>query len=720
MFGSWRHIWDQDPKARELAQQADSLAEERNKGRQEPPSGDLLAHFSRELHLFKSLYENVPAPDSGGPFQFYRAYAASVISLLPLIEAARWPRWLYLEQALAISSHSGDLLVAALALRNQIEELRTLRELNTYESALPKLVDLQAPFAVTPADCQRMRNHASILWARVLPMMIVPTADQMICKRELPTPIAPEPQALTEAFAALNDYVHPNYGSHVYTIWPEQAIAGEVLLKAFIAIYRAFLGQDWARLALAPAKMVSACVARTNADEVALFVEATLPRLDRALREKHGYQENWTPVPISIFADTLKRNQKSDEDMIQLLTASDFVEELRECREQIEKHLGRLCDILEPSAAPHKTEDILTFPKRATGYGLPASFLYWNQLSAIRGYATRLDQLVDQLGEEGAFPDQPPYDNWVEFLKVSVEFAVTVSIYKMEAMRVAAMRMLNEENFLGAVLCARSLIEHYAVARYLAERFHEAWEKVEEAARSNRDLRQPLAALESDVGRFLAGTKRTAELSTRWRERWSRAGMARHINLEAAIKKCFSEEDYRFFLYAWFSRIIHGDALTGCDLLPTGSNRIVEKQYAKVIGVLAGFENGERTLDIVAPVAIATGRIARPGGIAAAGDMTQLRTAIHSGAVPEVLRPGRDVFGAGTEQDPYRFRKDLVYHDALHSYLGQNGIEWELIEFWPHDCKLGDCVITKDARRLYFVSAQTLPPASFPTTPASF
>ena len=98
-----------------------------------------------------------------------------------------------------------------------------------------------------------------------------------------------------------------------------------------------------------------------------------------------------------------------------------------------------------------------------------------------------------------------------------------------------------------------------------------------------------------------------------------------------------------------------------------------------------------RDQDLTAPFVVITMRMERPGGMASARDETELKSIIRKGMTDRLtFKEGRDVFGSGTQQDPYMFRKDLVYHDALHAYLHQKGIRWRLFGYWPHGGKPGD------------------------------
>jgi len=697
LFPSLHHRWKDEPAMSTLTKEVQLLVTERNKGPKVCPSSEPLRNLAQALQSFRRLYDEVREPDEGGPSQFYRAYAAAICLLRPLIDAAKWPRWLLLEQSLASASRSGDLLAAALALRTQIEVLDDLLLLDTYESRLPRFTQLDSPFPVTAADCQRIRDHATLLWSRFLPMLHTPDREEMTRTPEMPPRIVPRAVDLADAFGALNDYVHPNYGSHVQAIWPEQAGAGIVLLTAFVRIYRTFLALPWTRGTSSSCVPAQAHVTDSSWCERMKFIEQTLPRLCERLRQEHGYPEEWAPDSefLKVFRDRFSHEREEWDDLWAAWpedSGEHFLEPLR-----------RVLECCTRESEPLSPEEVFFFPRDRAGFGLPATPASWLSLSALRHQADTLEQTVSVLAERHAFPVAAPYDNWVEFLRTAIEFSVMVGTHKLGLMRLATMRSVNERNIIGAILCARSVMEHYAVAAWLSERFRSAWDRIEDAARSNRDLVPLLNDLESDVGRFLAGTKRTAEATTEWRSRWVAAGRDRHVNLERAIEKAYEKESPLRFLYDWFCRVIHGDRLTGSDLLEPGSERIVEKQLAKAVMVLAHFERLDVLFEPYGPVASAIGRLARSNWLQNADDLDSVRAAIRNGTIRHLtFKLGRDVFGTGSESEPYYFRADLVYYGAFYAFLEHQGIRNFTRSVWIFCGVPGDRVETEDGRVLYF------------------
>ena len=392
LFPSLHHRWESDPEMSGLCKEAGTLIGERNKGLSVCPSSDPLGDLARTLHNFRHLYDTLPLPDSNGPFQFHREYATAICGLQPLVDASKWPRWLLLERAFSSASTAGDLLAAALVLRTQIETLDDLLLLQAYENHLSEFSQLNSPVPATDADCRRIRDHATMLWARFLPMLEMPDRESMTRKLEMPPRIVPRRVDLAEAFGALNDYFHPNYGSHVQAVWPEQASAGMVLLKSFVTIYRTFLSFDWARRPVGVSIPHDHSKPATSWDQVVMFVDETLPRLSKTLLDEHGYPEEWSLDSsfLSVFRERLAHATRKW-DKFWTARPDDFGGGILET-------LGALAMGVGSESASLSPEDVFYLPKREAGLGLPATVDDWFRLSSLRRCAVTLEQTVSVLG----------------------------------------------------------------------------------------------------------------------------------------------------------------------------------------------------------------------------------------------------------------------------------------------------------------------------------
>jgi hypothetical protein len=705
VFASWRPLWNQDEITKRLADNADSLAQRRNL--MHAGSGeveDLRRLAPRLRHFLLLRREQAEELKQRDPALLYRSYLSGIGEFRPIIEAARWARWLLLEQALADAMQYGDLLFGALVLRTQIEDLGTLLRLEQIERQLR--AEPPAPFSasdVTIPDLAAIEEIVDFLWERFLPRFETLTPEEMGARKRNGR-IIQWPDELAKSFSALNDYVHPNYGSHIAAIFPESSASPIILLTAFNAAYDVFLHLDFVQQRPARQPRSASQPSITYVRVLRRFVEKTLPSLDRLLRSKRSYPEQWAPQPLSIFKNRLER--ETDRHRITadgLLDVDDDTESWQKLQEKTST-LRSLCFAVEPDRE-WSTEDILHFAETHTAPIVALNTAMWVLLASLRDLARTLESGAEQLPTDVLFPRQPPFDPWMYFARDAIQLAILATQHKMDLMRFAALRMVNQSNALGALLCVRSLLEHYAVARELAERFKKGVESIEEAARSGRDVVPQFERLEQDIGRFLIGTKATSEFETRWKERWNQLGIQGHVNVAQAVERTFPQGDWRGLLYAYFPRCAHGEQLTGADVMRTGSELIISVNLAKVVMVLADSEAIEWTLDYFSPVAAAMLRLTRPAGSADAASFDELRRALRKGTTfGQPLKPGRDVHGQGTEGNPYRFREDLEYYETFYQFCRERGIDldrWKR-QVWLADGKRGDCLTSPDGDKLYF------------------
>ena len=199
-------------------------------------NGTLTAEQSLALEAIRPWTDGEPPADiSAHPLIATRLYAA----VAPALRAAAWPRWLLLERTFLDGSNTGDLLFSALAIRTMCEEVQRLHSLDLDAAEIRKL-----------AASEDSRDYARImLFLRMAranldapkdPRNFDPTSWS-----DLDCTATSSPQLQT-ARQALNDYVHPNCGSHIGALFPERAAAARVLLEGIIAAYDEFFALSWA------------------------------------------------------------------------------------------------------------------------------------------------------------------------------------------------------------------------------------------------------------------------------------------------------------------------------------------------------------------------------------------------------------------------------------------------------------------------------------------
>jgi len=642
-------------------------------------------------------------PTRGKEFYFYHAFGRSLLHLQPIVNTLRWVRWLHLERALAVASTTGDLLPAALILRTQIEELSVLCKLQTRERETPhSWEDLDKVKCPSKKQCQLIRSYAILLRDRVLPRISLPSQDALRRRTNLPK----KPQSLDKHFLLLNDYVHPNYGSHVVILRPEQSSIGEVVLKAFVAIYQEFFALDWA--SETPAKSQSRFEARRCANvatvEIATFVETTVPDLEAKLKQ-FGFDEALREKPSRVFRERLEREAQDTASMSGvLLRESDSGGPLDDARKSLIAWLGPLCQSLDQQGEVVTAEQLFDGIRRYSGLGLAPSFCDNLLLASLRGQTDRLEAFCRQLNPAEAFPSQPPYDEWIDFMLGCGGAIINITAIKMKLLGFTAIRMLNARNPLGAVLCARALLEHYACAQSISDRVHQSVKDAEAGSCGGLDPRQALDKLEAAFAVFLSGTKHTDELSTIWKTRFEATRQADFIDLKAITEEVFPKDSFMGYLYALFCRAIHGEMFTGSDLHADIGASNADRLLCRVLMVITEYETIGYLASIVGQMWEAMWKLFRRGGPRDAENLSDLIGHLNRGMLHgNVLDPQRDVFGSGTIEDPFRFRPELDYHSCVHKYLRDAGLEFALATVHKLDNDgLVERVDTVDGQAFYF------------------
>jgi len=200
-------------------------------------------------------------------------------AVAPALRAAAWPRWLFLERAFFDGSNTGDLLFSALVIRTMCEEVQRLHSLDLDAAEVGKLAASE-----DAADCARfmlfLRMARANLDSPEDPRQIDPSQWSDVDTAAISS------SRLQSAKQALNDYVHPNYGSHIAALFPERAAAARILLEGLIAAYDAFFALSWAEQPLTgPGTLPNVVLPDGWPKTVRRFTKKVLPNVrDEVLR----------------------------------------------------------------------------------------------------------------------------------------------------------------------------------------------------------------------------------------------------------------------------------------------------------------------------------------------------------------------------------------------------------------------------------------------------
>lgn len=658
------------------------LRQRRAQGNQHLPHLQLDPDFRHCLALYPQMRE-AEAGRSDLPFhQAYQAHAQIIQIFTPVVHRAFWARWLYLEHALEIASNSGDLLFGAGILRTMVEDVWSLRELGRLESALV-LPDGQG---ATPEVFQRIRLHGDLLWTRFLP----PDAhDAKLPDNSLPEAFSgPGDEQLLAVFQRLNDYVHPNYGSHLLSLFPERSVAADALLSAFIAIYESFFELPWADSIVSPPfSSFAPPAARSWAEEVHFLRDETLPEIQRHRADRGLADPSEEPAPNVLR--WIDREEDGYDLMFEALP--EWFEPIRGLAEVVigivpsdRKMVGLLRE--RPDLGfPPRTEEMLVF---AGGRNLGA--------------------VLEQDFPAGAPSREKSLTEWLRFVTTVIDLAFTTTLHKMTLLRAALVRQLNARNPLGSILGMRALVEHQAVALWLGQRLNREWEEARKQSSSGTLPTEWLEHLEHDIARFLAGTKGTAEQHTAWKSEWARVALDNAVNLRSAVEQGLKSNQVLEYLYDLGSNALHGSRARGIELCPPADAVYLRANLSRALIALDDLTSLDAQLDIIAEahrVSWAMETLRSPLEQSNVDWAQIIRTALTPG---QRLKKDRDYTGEGTEGGPYVFASGLPYYDALSRLCDQLGLDRQKRRQVDSDGRLLDVVSGAERQHFFLVPKDLL------------
>lgn len=645
IFRPWRPLWD--ASIPDATRRLDELVTQRQAGRQVPP---VILDWSDAQPLLLALNMSKGRVSSS---EFVDQ------KIKPILVACVWPRWLLLESALDHAANSGDLHLSALILRSQIEELDPLLTLATVLWSR----------GANSWDADAMAAALRLAATRVLPRLQTKTAEQLVEQASDAAVTTTRAEPLRRAFDRLSEFVHPNYGSHVLSVRPHDIEAAKVIVCAFLAIYEAFQTLPWAN-----------------------------EGIDDSWEEPAQRGQPDSGNPYSILAD----------DTMQLLNPKFLAVGEEEWDDAAECFRHRAASEDNWASADGGFPIDVGAILKLSESGVPT--VSWPEALRTEVGRSRYAFLVAQeqrLAQDAALlaPGTDPSDDKqrIPLLFSGLNFAMAVTEYKLDSLALQAARLINANNVLGATLAVRSMLEHHAIAVELGDKLLSQWERAEKLAPSATKVAEALAEAEKQVARVLAGSSDESSPSSAWRDLW-RETVRKPYNVLGPVKALDLKQTGFLQTYGLLSHIMHGTVGTGGDLLGTGGEgwRDGHKHLAaQLTHILAMLCKSGSMLDRQASSVIFAHR---------------LDTLRHDPLPPEEriktmrlldgqrLKAGRDINGSGTEDDPYRFRDGLLYHDAYNHYLKQNGVRLRSRMLVQLGAGIGDRVEAEDGRVLYFLN----------------
>jgi hypothetical protein len=580
----------------------------------------------------------------------------------PLLKACVWPRWLLLESALDHAAIAGDLSLSAIVLRTQIEELDVLRVAAT-------LLSHQRD---DTWDDDEMAFAIHVLLDRVFPRLLTKTAEDLRLRASDSRLTKNRPLPLQQAYEQLSEYVHPNYGSHILSIRPHNVDVAEVISEAFVTVYEAFLSLPWA-------------------NEKGSYQEA---------KELQSPDPQSCIDPFLVLADKTVPALKASSSIAEAESWSNAIEVFKQCA-QSEENWDFLDDQL-----PTDVEAIAALASHGIPFDDgPKAF----KTTARQNHYAFLVTLERQLAADASqLPINTGLDaagDRLQLLVSALSFSISLAEYKLVSLARHATQMINSENVLGAALSVRCMLEHHAIAIALGNKAHDLWARAEQQAPDDRKVAEALREAENQVARVLAGSSRSSGVPSAWRELW-RETVRGHYNVLDPIEKMNAVEPGFLQIYDFLSHLTHGTVGTGGDLLGPGGaawktgHRTLAAQVTLFLSNLCGFE---RMMDRQARSVVTADRL-HAVQISSTKPGERIKTMRLQ--PKQMLKLGRDVFGSGTEEDPFRFRDGLLYHYAYQRYLEQESISVAKREVALLGDGIGDRVEAKDGRIMFFLDRQ--------------
>jgi hypothetical protein len=638
VFPTWRDLWASLDGIPELLTATDAALRRRAAGNHRIPRWTIAKEDGKDFAIAVKALEawagGKPPQDRSKRPQMIRGIQSLVG---PALAAVAWPRWLLLERAFLDASVSGDLLFAALVLRTMSEEVMRLHALNMDTDTLATLAKSTAD-----ADQNRLTQYLSFAWTS---LATLPT-DMVMEGAGWPSlsSVAKRMPRLEQARAALNSYVHPNYGSHIAALCPERAAAARLLLEAVAAVYETFFALSWSEK------------------------QVTGPTLPLGVRSF----EPWKRTSRRLLSHTLPEiHRTAGNDALAEVVNAPAITEWLTAESDVASAMVR-----DPAAALM----VADMPRRAvaTRNASDLEFRIWEGARAadVAGVAAarRAELKVVSEFPNGA-PDTTDDVRWLRFNAFSLQLAMLIDQAKAAAFKVQLVRQIVQGNSLAAYLCVRSLIEHRALAVWLPDQVGASLDAVASLAQATATLPQAAGQAETALGSFLAGQgRKTKEEQRAWIMTEQGGVRLAWLNLGNVVETVFPRDDRFHKLYALSSGVMHGRSCRGIDLLLRPADTTISARSIGIL-VLERLSNWDEELDHLSAAFVASDRMKHAAAFGGAAAATADSVAQQMfGHFKEAFVPGVDYSGGGTPGAPFELGPHLEYYQASRALLAQLGV----------------------------------------------
>ena len=467
VFPTWREDWVALEGVQSLLAKADTLLQRRSTGVQRIPGWPLDDGDERlavAILAARAWAGGKPPSDTCAR----PGIAQQIHTILgPVLHSAAWARWLLLERAFLDGSATGDLQFAALVLRTMCEEIQRL---HATDLDADEVADLAGSSDVE--DRRRLELFMSVVRASLdsfSQKVILDGKDWPI------QDIKNVPMLDVERVRRdLNNYVHPNYGSHIAALYPERTQAARVLLRALLTVYERFFELSWAETTVSTPDATSGV--------------STL--------------ESW-PLSVGRFKSEVLPQvcQEADDPALkQVLELPAVMDWLASERPDLEESLEQM-----EGEPPVDDLPRVPFGKPPDGT-VSQSYKLWEGAQALDVLTFASARSAERnLARE--FPSGMPSINdqarWLRFNALALELAMLLDQVKARALRAQLLRQITRGNSVGIMHCVRSLIEHRALSVWLTEEIGGSLTSIASELRARAPLPKGAARIDRNLANVL-------------------------------------------------------------------------------------------------------------------------------------------------------------------------------------------------------------------------
>ena len=645
LFNPWRSIWRRGVNAQPLLDQLDALTALRSKGNEILPAIPRTLDRRGMRETFKAMHEAYENKSTLSEEQITRWKKA----IDPVLEIERWGRWLHLERALQVASRSGDLLFSALLLRSMGEE--TIR-----------LLVLDFP---SNSEYLQFRNTDSACKAWLAGALVA--VEPLVQSHE--SAISPHTpryfsialgekanSSIKEVNKSLNDYVHPNFGSHVLGCFPEESNGITAILSAAVSIYSAFLSMAWAS---EPVRAAGSPLPETYLTQMPNLQWRIEQRVLKRIRDVLSDPESKDKLDASSFFEWLRQSDGLSESELAALVDADFL-----------SNLEPLLPTDTESKAQNATAALI---QSAEHYEFPLRYRGVSVLQ-VWSIARRADEYLAGQRSDSNGKLELGTAEWLRFTAYALHLSISTSLLKLDLLVGQTAFQVASSNPLGTVFCARSILEILASINWLVDRLESSWEEIVRQVRDGSFNSVALEQIDSDLAVFLTGSKGSLEQHRDWGGSWSISGEASLPILEVVNKSFGDRADIRK-IYDITSAMIHGRLMRGVEILST---EISSKNY------LANLFRGICVADLACDDDTQMSLRSRAARMSLR--LKSLEAAIDGEASsPEALERAtlsmdsllveRHFSGTGSKGDPIKFVDGIPYYEAFSRYCSQFSLD---------------------------------------------